>query len=76
MSQAPAFEMERRPCPRCGATCEDDAGDLCQPSFDETGDACCPADQGQDDEGYFLGPTQAYLDRLDAYINEEVESFK
>ncbi len=69
---APALELERAPCPTCGARSEAEANGICQPRSDETGEVFCDASE-TDSEGYFLFPTQAYLVALDAWIDAEVE---
>lgn len=67
MSEAPAIQYERAPCPTCGKVQEDDAA-ACQMRRDETGEAWCEGGE-PDGEGYIVQPTAASLAALDAWID-------
>lgn len=65
-------EMERSPCRRCGAHTVDEAADVCRPISTPTGnDSCGHPEDDVDAAGYFLHPTPAALERLDAWVTEE-----
>lgn len=65
---APRLVYEPLPCPRCGARTADEAGELCRPSFDETGEASCPGDS-QLPDGTITQPTAESIAALDAWID-------
>lgn len=63
----PEIVFERAPCPKCGALDEDQAGRLCQPSCDETGEYSCIGEF--DEMGCSVQPTEASLKALDDWID-------
>lgn len=69
MSRAPALQYERAPCPWCGAKTEDEAGTMCKPKSDQTGEVSCAGDF--DAAGFSIAPTAASLAALDAWIDRQ-----
>ncbi len=67
MSEPPKLKYERAPCPTCGAKTEDEAGEMCKPSSDQTGEVSCAGEF--DAEGFSIAPTVASLAEFDAWIN-------
>lgn len=72
MSGAPEIKFAPAPCPTCGARTTDEAGPICRPSSDETGEVFCPGDR-TDAQGRILQPTPESLAALDAWIDAQVE---
>lgn len=70
MSAAPALSFEPAPCLRCGAKTEAEAGGVCKPDSNETGEYSCPGEFNA--EGISVRPTAESLARLDAWIDRQV----
>lgn len=65
-------EYERAPCPWCGAHTEAEAAPLCKPVQTQSGDYHCgQPEEDVDEAGYFVRPTPAALERLDAWVTAE-----
>lgn len=58
------------PCLRCGARNEDEAGTMCRPSSDETGERYCAGEF--DDDGVSVQATPESIAEMDAWIDEQV----
>lgn len=71
--EQPKLEYAPAPCPRCGAENVAQANLDCRPSSDETGEQFCPStDLPTDNYGRLLFPTPDSLERLDAWIDEQM----
>lgn len=57
------------PCPKCGANTEDEAGNICKPSSDETGERSCP---GEFKNGVSVQPTPESIADMNRWIDEQV----
>jgi hypothetical protein len=74
LRSSPILVYEPAPCPRCGARTTTEAGLICRPERDETGEGTCPAmDCGEDERGQFLFPTAASQTALDDWYDEAAD---
>lgn len=71
MSKPPPLKYERAPCPTCGATTEDEAGTMCRPGSDQTGEVFCAGEF--DGQGFSIKPTAASLAEFDAWIDRNAD---
>lgn len=67
MSGMPSIVWVPAPCPTCGAQTEDEAGNKCRPSSDETGERYC---EGEFDEsGASVQPSPESLKAIDDWCD-------
>lgn len=71
-NKMPSLDYQRAPCPHCGAVTVEDAGRLCKPHSDETGERFCDASDHEDAEGYLCQPTAASIAAIDAWCEQQM----
>ncbi len=70
MHEQAGIEFAPAPCPRCGATNEDEAGRLCRPQSDQTGERECPGEFNG--AGISVQATPESIAAMDAWIDQQV----
>jgi hypothetical protein len=71
VERAPAVEFKRAACSKCGAKTETEAGRLCRPVQDISGEYECPGEF--DPSGYCVVPTKESLKALDQWCQRQME---